>query len=73
MDDTHYEDPRKGLDHIAYRNRQSLIDWEERLWQRRLRGECIDPRDESGRRQFRSQQQRIASLRGVARKLHDGR
>jgi hypothetical protein len=73
MDDIHHQEPRKGLDHIAYRNRQSLIDWEERLWQWRLRGEYIDPRDEIGRRQFRSQQQRIASLRGFARELHNGR
>jgi len=73
MDDVRYEEPRKGLDHIGYRNRQSLLDWEERLWQRRLRGECIDPRDEYGRRQHRDQQQRIARLRGIARQLHSTR
>lgn len=73
MDDVVYREPRKGLDHIAYKNRQSLIDWEERLWQRRLRGEMIDPRDEYGRRQFRDQQQRVATLRGLARRLYDQR
>ncbi len=72
MDDATYREPRKGLDHIAYKNRQSVSDWEERLWQRRLRGELPDPRDENGRRQFRDQQQRIATLRGFARRLHEG-
>ncbi len=70
MDDATYREPRKGLDHIAYKNRQSLNDWEERLWQRRLRGEMPDPRDEQGRRQFRDQQQQIASLRSLAQRMH---
>ena len=72
MDEVNHREPGKGLDHIAYKNRQSLLDWEERLWQRRLRGEMVDPRDEHGRRQFRDQQQRITSLRGLARRLNSG-
>lgn len=72
MDDATYREPRKGLDHIAYKNRQSLSDWEERLWQRRLRGEMPDPRDEHGRRQFRDQQQQIATLRSLAQRMHQG-
>ncbi len=71
MDDVINSEPRKGLDYIGYKNRQSLLDWEERLWQRRLRGEMVDPRDEQGRRQFRDQQLRIATLRSLARKMYD--
>jgi len=71
MDDVTNSEPRKGLDYIGYKNRQSLLDWEERLWQRRLRGEMVDPRDEHGRRQFRDQQLRIATLRSFARKMYD--
>ena len=73
MDDVRHGEPGKGLDHIAYKNRQSLVDWEERLWQRRLRGEMIDPRDETGRRQFRDQQQRVKGLRSLAERLHHSR
>ena len=72
MDDVRYGEPHKPLDHVAYKNRQSLQDWEERLWQRQLRGELLDPRDEQGRRQFREQQQQIAGLRGLAKRLHQG-
>lgn len=73
MDDALQVAWEKGLDHIAYKNRQSLSDWEERLWQRRLRGEMPDPRDEDGRRRFREHQRQIATLRGLAERLHSGR
>ena len=73
MDDIIFEPVRKALDHIAYKNRRSLSDWEERLWQRQLRGELIDPRDEDGRRRFRRHQQQITALRAMARELHGQR
>jgi hypothetical protein len=73
MDDVSHTEPDKGLDHIGYRNRQSRQEWEERLWQRRLRGELPDPRDENGRRQFRETQLRIAALRRTAQRLHRSR
>ena len=73
MDDTLHGGLRKALDHIAYKNRCSLSDWEERLWQRQLRGELLDPRDEDGRRRFREHQRRIALLRTVAHDLHTAR
>ena len=73
MDDLLSGGLRKALDHIAYKNRQSLSDWEERLWQRQLRGELVDPRDEDGRRRFREHQRRIATLRGLAQELHHAR
>ena len=73
MDDVTLGTFRKALDFIAYKNRQSLSDWEERLWQRQLRGELLDPRDEEGRRRFRDHQQRIATLRGIAHDMHYAR
>ncbi|MGI9331483.1 MAG: hypothetical protein ACR2QB_12305 [Gammaproteobacteria bacterium] len=73
MDDLTIRGFGQVLDHIAYKNRQSLADWEQRLWQYRSCGELVDPRDEEGRRRFRSHEQRIARLRGLAQELHYAR
>ena len=60
----------KPLDYVAYKNKQSMTAWAERLWQRQLKGSFLDPRDEEGRRLFRKHVGRANELRALAKKLH---
>ena len=57
------------LDHLDVKNRESIADWEERLWQIHRRKDFIDPRDESGRVFFRKYLSRLGDLRRQAQKL----
>jgi len=60
----------RPLDHVAYKNKQSMTAWAERLWQRQLKGSFLDPRDEDGRRMFRAHISRVNEIRQLAKKLH---
>ncbi|MFW2404700.1 MAG: hypothetical protein ACN4GT_08025 [Gammaproteobacteria bacterium] len=59
------------LDHIDVRNRESMADWEERLWQVQRRKDFVDPRDEAGRKFFRKYVARVRDLRRTAQKLKE--
>lgn len=57
------------LDHLDVKNRESVAAWEERMWQRQLRSDFVDPRDERGRQFFRKHSAMLGELRQTARKL----
>ncbi|MBT8441302.1 MAG: hypothetical protein KJO76_02865 [Gammaproteobacteria bacterium] len=57
------------LDHLDVKNRESVSDWEERLWQRQRRMDFVDPRDESGRKFFRKYVAKVSDLRSTAKRL----
>ena len=69
MATTYNEGFKAVLDHLDVKNRQSIAAWEERLWQRQLRMDFVDPRDETGRRFFRKHRAMLSELRQTARKL----
>jgi len=59
------------LDHIDVKNRESIAEWEERLWQRQRHMGFVDPRDESGRKFFRKYVAKIRDLRITAKRLRE--
>ena len=69
MATTYNEGFKAVLDHLDVKNRQSIAAWEERLWQRQLRMDFVDPRDEPGRQFFRKHSAMLSELRRTARKL----
>lgn len=68
---TYNEGFKPVLDHIDLKNRESIAAWEERLWQRQLKDEFVDPRDEQGRKLFRKHVALVGELRQTARKLQE--
>jgi len=71
MATTYNEGFKAVLDHIDVKNRQSIAEWEERLWQRQLRMDFVDPRDEQGRQFFRKHVAGLGELRRTAKKLQE--
>jgi len=69
MATTYNEGLKPTLDHLEVKNRESIAAWEERLWQRQLRSEFVDPRDEHGRQAFRRHVAMVSDLRQTARDL----
>lgn len=57
------------LNHLDVKNRESVSDWEERLWQSQRRMDFVDPRDEAGRKVFRKYAARVRDLRMTAKTL----
>jgi len=73
MATTYNEGFKAVLDHLDVKNRQSIAAWEERLWQRQLRMDFVDPRDEPGRQFYRRHSAMLSELRRTARKLQKNR
>ena len=58
------------LDHLGYKNRLHIEQWEERLWQLHLQGPPADLRGDADRQRFQQLLNRLESQRELALSLH---